>query len=139
MATTVDIEAALADLRAAQKPNISATAVTHGLERSQLSKLYNRRIGTKQDYDDNRGLLSKQQHLKFLELVNRLTREGLPPKNEWSVNSAGTYVESYLERTGPGSGCCATKPRSILPCSRASIWTARKPIASGNVEPTLNW
>jgi hypothetical protein len=63
MATRADIEAAIAELRAAVKPNIAATAKKHGIERTRLSKLYNRRIGTKEHYDENRGLLSKQQDL----------------------------------------------------------------------------
>jgi hypothetical protein len=79
MATRADIEAAIAALRAADKPNISAVAREYNIERTRLSRLYNGRIGLKEDYDDNRGLLSKQQDLQLVELVNRLTRDGLPP------------------------------------------------------------
>lgn len=79
MATKADIEAAIAALRAADKPNISAVAREYNIERTRLSRLYNGHIGLKEDYNSNRGLLSKQQDLQLVELVNRLTRDGLPP------------------------------------------------------------
>jgi hypothetical protein len=41
MATTADIEAAIAELRAAEKPNISATASKYKIGRTRLSRLYN--------------------------------------------------------------------------------------------------
>ena len=79
MATKADIEAAINEIRADADSNIAHIADKHGIERTRLSKLNSGTIGLKEDYDDRRGLLSKPQDLKLLELVNRLTREGIPP------------------------------------------------------------
>jgi hypothetical protein len=78
MATTADIEAAIAELRAAEKPNISATASKYNIRRTRLSRLYNGQITTREDYKANKRFLSKEQDKKLLDFVNRLTREGLP-------------------------------------------------------------
>lgn len=79
MATTSDIDKALDELRAADKPNIKQVAEKYGIERTKLSKLFNRKITTLEDYNNNRGLLSHHQDKVLLELVRRLTSNGLPP------------------------------------------------------------
>jgi hypothetical protein len=79
MATTGDIEAAIAALRVAEKPNISQVARDYNIERTRLSKLFRGKISTREDFDANRQLLSPQQDRTLLELVKRLTKDGLPP------------------------------------------------------------
>jgi len=79
MATTGDIEAAIATLRAAENPNVSQVARDYNIERTRLSKLFRGKISTHEDYNANRQLLLPQQDRTSLELVKRLTRDGLPP------------------------------------------------------------
>jgi hypothetical protein len=79
MATTADIDAALAELRVSDKPNVSAVARKYNIEVTRLWRLYNCKTTTLDDYNANRGLLSPQQDKFLLELVRRLTSNGLPP------------------------------------------------------------
>ena len=79
MATTTDIAAALAALRAAEKPNISQVARDYNIERTRLSKLFRGKISTLKDYNADRQFLSPQQDRTLLELVKRLTNNSLPP------------------------------------------------------------
>lgn len=79
MATTSDIEAALAALRASDKPNISAVAREYNIERTRLGRLYHGQISTREEYNENRQFLSPHQNKILLNLVKRLTSEGLPP------------------------------------------------------------
>jgi hypothetical protein len=79
MATNADIEAAIAELRAARRPNVAEIARKYNIERTRLHRLFKGTISTKQAYDERRGLLSLQQDRRLLDLVNRLTRDGLPP------------------------------------------------------------
>jgi hypothetical protein len=79
MATTADIEAAIDSLRAAEAPNISQIAKEYGIERTRLSRLYRRVLRTKQQYDDERRFLNKEQDKKLVAFVKRLSEDGLPP------------------------------------------------------------
>src|ERR1700761_3495782 len=79
MATTTDIEAAINELRAASKPNITEVSRKYNIERTRLNRLFKGTRSTKEAYDSRRGLLSQQQDRRLVELVNRLTRDGLPP------------------------------------------------------------
>jgi hypothetical protein len=79
MATTADIEKAIDELRAADKPNVAEIASKYKIERTRLNRLFKGTISTKENYDKRRGLLSPQQDKKLVDLVNRLTRDGLPP------------------------------------------------------------
>jgi hypothetical protein len=79
MATTTDIEAAINELRAASKPNIAEVSRKYNIERTRLNRLFKGTRSTKEAYDSRRGLLSQQQDRRLIELVNRLTRDGLPP------------------------------------------------------------
>ena len=54
------MEAALADLRAAEHPNIVATARKHKVERSTLSKRFNEKTLSKDHWSDLNRLLTKQ-------------------------------------------------------------------------------
>jgi hypothetical protein len=79
MATTEDIEAALAELRVTEEPNISQVATKFNIERTKLSRLYNGRIGTMEAYQANRQFLTPNQDQRLLQLVKKLTADGLPP------------------------------------------------------------
>ena len=79
MATTQDIEAAIAALRASEAPNISAVAREYGIDRSTLSRRFNGVAASREDYDANRQLLTAKQDKYLLNLAKRLTSDGLPP------------------------------------------------------------
>ena len=79
MTTTADIEAALAALRVAKQPNISEVAREFNIERTKLSRLYNGRIRTMEDYQANRQLLNPKHDQRLLQLVKNLTADGFPP------------------------------------------------------------
>jgi hypothetical protein len=79
MATTTDIEDAIAELRAAQRPNVAEIARKYDIEYTRLFRMFKGQASTQAAYDARRGLLSQQQDRKLVELVNRLTRDGLPP------------------------------------------------------------
>jgi hypothetical protein len=79
MATTAEIEAAITELRAASKPNVAEVARKYNIERTRLNRLFRGTRSTQEAYNNRRGLLSQQQDLKLVELVNRLARDGLPP------------------------------------------------------------
>jgi hypothetical protein len=79
MTTTTDIEAAISELRAQERPNVAEIARKYNIERTRLNRLFKGTISTKEAYDERRGLLSQQQDRRLVDLVKRLTRDGLPP------------------------------------------------------------
>jgi hypothetical protein len=79
MATSADIDAAIAAVRASSSPNISAIARQFGIERTRLGRLATGVIRTKEQFQQDRGFLSKVQDEKLLNFVRRLTNDGLPP------------------------------------------------------------
>jgi hypothetical protein len=80
MPNITDLEKAIAELRAAKKPNISLTARKYRIERSRLSRHFRGLATTKDAFHDRLRLLSKQQDLQLVELVNSLSRDGFPPR-----------------------------------------------------------
>lgn len=79
MTTTQNIELAIAELRAAKKPNIAATARKYKIERTRLHRLFKGTIGTREQFIESKQLLSQQQDLRLLKVLNRLTKDGIPP------------------------------------------------------------
>jgi AraC-like DNA-binding protein len=80
MPATTDIEKAIIELRAAEHPNIAATARKYGIGRTRLSRHFRGLITSRDEYRNRMRLLSKQQDLRLLELVNSLSRDGFPPR-----------------------------------------------------------
>jgi hypothetical protein len=72
------IEAAIADLRLQDRPNISATARKHKVDRSKLSRRWNG-VTQKDDAYDNQRLLSTAQSTALIKYINDLTERGLSP------------------------------------------------------------
>ena len=101
MATTRNIEAALAVLRAADKPNISAVAKEYNIERTRLGRLYKGQITIWDDYVVNCQLLSPQQNKTLLQLVKRLTSDGLPPTPKMVRQFAKDLTGSLPGRNWP--------------------------------------
>jgi hypothetical protein len=60
MATTADIKAAITELHAAEKLNISTTASKYDIRRTQLLHLYISQIITREDYKANKRFLLKE-------------------------------------------------------------------------------
>jgi hypothetical protein len=79
MADTAAIDAAIAALRASDAPNISATAREFGIDRSRLSKLFNGVRTVRDTYITSMRFLSPEQDKRLLDIVVKLTRDGLPP------------------------------------------------------------
>jgi hypothetical protein len=79
MASTADIEAAIAELRASERPNIAEVARKHGIERTRLGRLFKGTHITREAYLVANTFLSPQQDRHLVELLNRLTRDGIPP------------------------------------------------------------
>jgi hypothetical protein len=79
MPTTQDIESAIAELRAAETPNISEIARKYKIERTKLQRLFRGTIGTRAQFIESKQLLSPQQDLQLVKLLDRLTRDGIPP------------------------------------------------------------
>ncbi|OCK91566.1 uncharacterized protein K441DRAFT_664508 [Cenococcum geophilum 1.58] len=74
-----NIDAALADLRLQDKPNISATAKKHGCDRTTLSKRFCNVTKSKESANDLMRLLDSVQSKALIKYINDLTERGLPP------------------------------------------------------------
>jgi len=73
------IEAAIADLRLQDKPNITATAKEHGCNRTTLSKRFRNVTGSRATAHDSMRLLNQVQSKVLIQYINDLTERGLPP------------------------------------------------------------
>ena len=82
------IEAALADLRLQDKPNVSATADKHKVERSTLSRRWNKVTRSREDGYDSMRFLSTIQSKALIKYINDLTERGLPPTVQMVRNLA---------------------------------------------------
>ena len=82
------IEAALADLRLQDQPNISATAKCYNVNRSTLSKRFNGVQQSKEEGYELQRLLSNAQSNALIKYINTLTERGLPPTNAMVRNFA---------------------------------------------------
>ena len=82
------IEAALADLRLQDQPNISATAKCYKVNRSTLLKRFNGVQQSKEEGYELQRLLSNAQSNALIKYINTLTERGLPPTNAMVRNFA---------------------------------------------------
>ncbi|OCK90697.1 uncharacterized protein K441DRAFT_578977, partial [Cenococcum geophilum 1.58] len=73
------IEAAIADLRLQDKPNITATAKKHRCNRMTLSKRFRNVTGSRATAHDSMRLLNQIQLKVLIQYINNLTKRGLPP------------------------------------------------------------
>ena len=92
------IELALQDLRLQDVPNISATAKLYNVDRSTLSRRYNKVTNPKEMCHQNEQLLSRQQEKDLVEYINKLTEKGLPPTTAMVRNFA-----EQMARKRPGN------------------------------------
>ena len=76
-----NIEAALADLRLQDKPNIQATANKYSVNRLTLSRRFNQVTTSREDIYDQQRVLSTIQLKELIKYINELTERGLPPIN----------------------------------------------------------
>ena len=91
-----NIEAALADLRLQDKPNIQATANKHGVNRSTLSRRFNQVTTSREDAYDQQRVLSTIQSKELIKYINELTERGLPPTNAMVHNLAARILGKQL-------------------------------------------
>lgn len=82
------IEAALRALALQDKPNISATAKLHGVDRTTLSRRWRGKTNGRDQYIDSVSLLTKQQQKNLVLYINKLTERGIPPTNAMVRNFA---------------------------------------------------
>ncbi|KYG43365.1 hypothetical protein M433DRAFT_71828, partial [Acidomyces richmondensis BFW] len=73
------MELALQDLRSSESPNISAIARKYGVERSTLSRRFNRKSTTIEEQHENARLLNQQQESTVVEYIRRQCEYCLPP------------------------------------------------------------
>jgi transposase-like protein len=79
MATTGDIDAALAALSLQEKPNYSQVARDYNVQRLQLYRRYKRLCRSTEEAHEYQRLLSNEQQKVLVEHINRLFRLGIPP------------------------------------------------------------
>ena len=73
------MEAALADLRLQDVPNITATVKRHKVERSTLSRRWNKVTRSREEGYDIQRFLNTIQLKALIKYINNLTERGLPP------------------------------------------------------------
>jgi hypothetical protein len=73
------MEAALADLRLQDVLNITATAKMHKINRSTLSRRWNKVTRSKEESYDLMRFLNTIQSKALIKYINDLTERGLPP------------------------------------------------------------
>ncbi len=79
MATTTDIDKAIEEIRASDAPNIAQIARKYDIQYTKLWRRYKGIIKSMDAHVKSQRLLSPQQDQKLLDIVNRLTIDGLPP------------------------------------------------------------
>ena len=87
------IDSALKDLSLQDKPNISATAKKHHVDRSVLSRRFRGVATSAQEKAQNQCLLSPIQERDLVLYINKLTEIGLPPTPAMVRNIAGDISE----------------------------------------------
>ena len=93
------ITAALEDLRLQDKPNIAATAKKYEVQRSTLSRRFNKVTQSKPDAVAQQRLLSEQQEQTLVQYINRLTDISIPP----TVYIVRTFAGNIVGKL-PGRG-----------------------------------
>jgi hypothetical protein len=89
MRNTHRIPEAIADLESQEAPNISATAVKYGLDRTTLGKRWKGKMGSMEDcISTYRQCLTNSQERALIQLINRLTNRGMPPMSRIVKNLA---------------------------------------------------
>ena len=73
------MEAALADLRLQDMPNITATAKRHKVKRSTLFRYWNKVTCSKEKGYNVQQFLNTIQSKVLIKYINNLTKRGLPP------------------------------------------------------------
>jgi len=90
--TTAAMEAALADLRLQDVPNITATAKMHKINRSTLSRRWNKVTRSREESYDSMRFLNTIQSKALIKYINDLTERGLPPTVAMVENIAAEIV-----------------------------------------------
>src|SRR4051812_42638694 len=93
---------AIDDLAKEGKPNISMIARRHHVDRSTLSRRWNKVASTKQDQYENQRFLTEQQERTLVTYINKLTELGLPLTPVMVTNFAYDIVQKW-----PGKSWCS--------------------------------
>ena len=95
--TTMDpMQAALADLRSSDPPNISATATAYNVKRSTLSRRFNEKTVSVEESLENKRLLNNYQEQKLIDYVSRQCKMCLPPTARIVSNIASEMAGSQV-------------------------------------------
>lgn len=93
------IDAALESLRLQDKPNISATAREHNIDRSTLSRQFNSTAQSAEIKAQNQCLITPAQEKELVQYINKLSETGLPPTPAMVCN----FVFDIIKKR-PGKG-----------------------------------
>ena len=96
--TMTSIDMAVQALRQQDKPNILAASKTYGVNRSTLSRRFNKVTQSEQVKHQNQCLLSPQQERTLVQYINRLTEHGIPPTPAMVRNFAYDIVGNHPGR-----------------------------------------
>jgi len=73
------MDAALAELRVSNAPNIAAAARRHGVDRSSLSRRFRKKTTSRADKVESDRLLNNQQEQQLISWIRRQCELCLPP------------------------------------------------------------
>ena len=93
------IELALKDLRLQDKPNVSTTADKYNVNRSTLSRRFNKQTNPTKMATQKSQLLHPQQEKDLVIFINKKTEQGVPPTTAMVRNCA-----EQLAKKRPGNG-----------------------------------
>lgn len=99
------IALALKDLSLQDTPNIAATARLYNVDRSTLSRRFNKVTQSHQTKCENQSILSIQQEHTLVSYINELTERGLPPTPAMLRTFVYDIVHKYPGKDWPHRFC----------------------------------
>ena len=92
------IDAALYNLASQDILNIAMTAQKYDIDRSTLSRRWNGKTASREDYINSQSLLTKQQQKNLITYINKLTERGIPPTNAMVRNFAYDIYQKWPDK-----------------------------------------
>jgi hypothetical protein len=91
--TMAPIDDAIDDLRSQKTPRIVQTAKKYNVHHSTLSRRFHGVTVPRAVLAESQSLLTNQQQLRLIKLINDFTNEGIPPTNAMVRNFAEEIVK----------------------------------------------
>jgi hypothetical protein len=92
--TIAPIDDAIDDLRSQKTPRIVQTAKKYNVHHSTLSRRFHSVTVPRAVLAESQSLLTNQQQLRLIKLINDFTNEGIPPTNTMVRN----FVEEIVKK-----------------------------------------